>query len=69
VFGSCFHEECFATTAQPPPALSPPEAFALSEELPASLSTWARLASLHKLMAAFKSRSSTSPQAPSGLRQ
>src|SRR5262249_15403904 len=53
VFGSCFTDESCTRAARLWPALSSPQAFWPSEELPASLL---------KLIAAFRSRSSTRPQ-------
>src|SRR5262249_38577329 len=52
-FGSCFNGDSFTSAARRWPARSPPQAFCLSEELPASLL---------KLTAAFRSRSSDWPQ-------
>jgi hypothetical protein len=60
VIGSCFSEGSSTRTIWPRPAPPSPQAFYLSDELPASLL---------KLMAAFKSRSSTTPQIPCGLQQ
>src|SRR5262245_44039072 len=51
--GSCFNGESFTSALRRWSALSSPQAFCLSEELPASLA---------KLIAAFRSRSSTWPQ-------
>src|SRR5258708_29852983 len=53
VFGSCFTEGSFTPAQRLSPALPSPQAFCLSAELPASLL---------KLIAAFRSRSMTSPQ-------
>src|SRR5262245_5382647 len=58
--GSCFSEASFTATLRPRPALASPQAFRLSEDLPASLL---------KLIAAFRSRSKTRPQATRGFRQ
>ena len=61
VFGSHFPEDSStAATGPPPAAISPPQAFSRSEELPARLARW---------IAAFRSRSSTSPQVTRGFWQ